>query len=43
MTRKEAIATLEDIITTFRGDEEYKDWVEACSYAINLIVMRFGK
>lgn len=37
MTREEAIAILEDIITTFRGDEEYKDWVEACSYAINLM------
>lgn len=43
MTREEAIATLEDIIETYRTDEEYKDWVEACSYAINLIVMRWGK
>lgn len=43
MTREEAIEILGDIIETFRSDEEYKDWVEACSYAINLIVMRWGK
>ena len=42
MTREEAIMHLEDIITTFRGDEEYLDWVEACAYAINLITMRWG-
>ena len=41
MTREEVISTLEDIIETFRNDEEYKDWVEACAYAINLIVMRW--
>jgi len=40
MTKGEAIAILEDIIETFRNDEEYKDWVEACSYAIN-VVMRW--
>lgn len=38
MKREEAIATLEDIIETYRNDKEYKDWVEACSYAINLII-----
>lgn len=38
MTREEVITTLEDIIETYRDDEEYIDWVEACSYAINLIV-----
>lgn len=42
MTREEAISILEDIITTFRGDEEYADWVEAYAYAINLITMRWG-
>lgn len=41
MTREEAIQILEDIIETYRNDEENKDWVEACSYAINLIVMRW--
>lgn len=34
---KDAIAILEDIIETYRNDEEYKDWVEACAYAINLL------
>ena len=42
MTRAEAIQVLEDIIETFRNDEEYKDWVEGCVYAINLITMRWG-
>lgn len=38
MTREEAIATLEDIKETYRSDEDYADWVEACTYAINLII-----
>ena len=43
MNREEVINCLEDIIETYRNNEECKDWVEACSYAINLIVMRWGE
>lgn len=42
MTREKCLSTLEDIIETYRSDEEYADWVEACTYAINLIIMRWG-
>lgn len=34
---KEIIDILEDIIETFRGDEDYKDWIEACREAIKCI------
>ena len=33
----EIINTLKDIIETFRGDEDYKDWIEACREAIKYI------
>ncbi len=37
MEANEIINILEDIIETFRGDEDYKDWIEACREAIKYI------
>lgn len=37
MTIEEIVNNLEDIIETFKSDEEYEDWVMACRYARDII------
>lgn len=38
MTIEEIVNNLEDIIETFKNDEEYEDWVMACKYARNMAI-----
>lgn len=37
MSKEDVINSLEDIIETFRGDDDYMDWIRACRYAIAVI------